>query len=331
MKGQPAIIAGPKKSLKTNLSVDLTLSLCTGTPFLGRFPVVKPIRAGLMSAESGEATMQETARRIAVSKGLKLPPCELATWCFDVPQLKNFMHMKALRKFITKNSLELLILDPAYQMLAGISDEAANLFVVGPLLKTLGDILKELNCTPIICHHFKKGKLDPHAPAELEDIAWAGFQEYFRQWCLLNRRIRYEPDRGGHHELWFQVGGSAGHSGLWGLNIDEGTQQTPGGRYWDVQLTSAGEAFEHRDETVELIKEARKQKQQEKRDDKGRQLVVQVLRKYPEGETVRTVRNAVKLRQESVVAMLEALVEDGEAERCTVLKHTREEPAYRLI
>lgn len=330
VKGQPAIIAGPKKSLKTNLSVDLTLSLCTGTPFLGRFPVVKPIRAGLMSAESGEATMQETARRIAFSKGLKLPPCELATWCFDVPQLKNFMHLKALRKFITKNSLELLILDPAYQMLAGVGDDAANMFVVGPMLKTLGDILKECNCTPILCHHFKKGKLDPYAPAELEDIAWAGFQEYFRQWGLLNRRVRYDPDRGGHHELWFQVGGSAGHSGMWGLNIDEGTRQTPGGRYWDVQLTSAGEAFEERQETLNLMKEAKKQNQLERQNDQQRQKVLKALRRYPDGETSRTLREAAKISGSALEELLTQFIEEGIVVPCEVKKNNRREPAFRL-
>ena len=36
VKGQPGVIAGPKKSLKTNLSEDLTLSLATGDPFLAR-------------------------------------------------------------------------------------------------------------------------------------------------------------------------------------------------------------------------------------------------------------------------------------------------------
>ncbi|MBC7853168.1 MAG: bifunctional DNA primase/polymerase [Pirellulaceae bacterium] len=330
VKGQPGIIAGPKKALKTNISVDLTLSLCTGTPFLARFPVAKPIRAGLMSAESGEATMQETARRIALSKGLKLPPCELATWCFDVPHLKNFMHMKALRKFIIKNLLEVLILDPAYQMLAGVGDDAANMFVVGPLLKTLGDILKECNCTPILCHHFKKGKLDPYEPAELEDIAWAGFQEYFRQWFLLNRRVRYNPDIGGHHELWFQVGGSAGHSGMWGLNIDEGTRQTPGGRIWDVNLTGASEAREERQETLDLMKEAKKQKHLDRQNDQQRGKVLKVLRQYPGGETSRTLREAAKISGKVLDELLAQLIEEDLVVPCEIKKHTRKEPAYRL-
>jgi Bifunctional DNA primase/polymerase, N-terminal/AAA domain/Primase C terminal 1 (PriCT-1) len=330
VKDQPGVIAGPKKSLKTNISLDLTLSLASGTPFLGRFPVARPVRAGLMSAESGKATLQETARRIALTKGLRLPDVLGSEFCFQVPTLKNFMHMKALRRFIQKHSLEVLILDPTYQMLAGVSDEASNMFVMGPLLKTLGDILGECNCTPILCHHFKKLTLDQYEPAELEHIAWAGFQEYVRQWLLINRRVKYNPDQGGHHELWFQVGGSAGHSGLWGLNIDEGTRQTPGGRYWELELMSANEAFDVRHQAVEQKSEARKQRAQERRVDKHRQAVIRVLEKCPAGETTRGIRDTSGIADKAIQKALNDLVAEGLVVSCMITKNKRDEPAFRL-
>ena len=79
-------------------------------------------------------------------------------------------------------------------------------------------------------------------PAELEDIAWAGFPEWARQWLLLSRRRKYDPEQGGHHELWLNVGGSAGHSGLWGVNIEEGMRQDEGGRRWNVDVLKASQA-----------------------------------------------------------------------------------------
>ena len=42
VKGQPGVIAGPKKSLKTNISIDLALSLGCGGHFLGRYRVARP-------------------------------------------------------------------------------------------------------------------------------------------------------------------------------------------------------------------------------------------------------------------------------------------------
>lgn len=241
VKGQPGVIAGPKKTLKTIISIDLALSLSHAGTFLNRFPVPKAVRVGVMSGESGAATIQETALRIAWSKNWNLRYFENVVWSFEVPQLGNLTHTEALRKFIGEHALDVLILDPTYLMMMGLGDDAGNLFIVGSFLKSLGDLAQETGCTPLLCHHLKKGIADPYEPAELENIAWAGFQEFVRQWILLNRRVKYDPDRGGHHELWMSVGGSAGHSGLWGVNIDEGTRQDAHGRRWDVQVISGSQ------------------------------------------------------------------------------------------
>ncbi len=37
--------------------------------------------------------------------------------------------------------------------------------------------------------------------------------------------------------------GSAGHSGLWALDIEEGSHKDPGGRRWDVDVQNASEAI----------------------------------------------------------------------------------------
>ena len=242
VRGQPMIVAGPRKALKTNSCVDLALSLAQGGLFLGRFNVPKPIRVGLMSAESGPATIQETARRIAQSKSVGLAELQTCVWSLRVPQLDNALQTQALCRWIVRNELDVLILDPTYLMMFGIGQDAGNLFVVGKYLQVITDLVRETGVTPILCHHLRKGLAEPFEPAELEDIAWAGFQEFTRQWLLLNRRSRYDPDRPGYHELWMNVGGSAGHSGQYGLNIEEGTIQAPGGRHWEVEILSTGEA-----------------------------------------------------------------------------------------
>jgi len=254
VRGQPGVIAGPKKSLKTNVSIDLAISLSHAGLFLDRFNVPEAVRVGIMSGESGAATIQETARRIADAKDWHLRDFDNVVWSFDIPQLGNSQHIDALRRFILDYELEVLILDPTYLMMMGIGNDAGNLFIVGSFLKSIGELAQETGCTPLLCHHMKKSVSDPYEPAELEDIAWAGFQEFVRQWILLNRRVKYDPDNGGHHELWMSAGGSAGHSGLWGLNIDEGTRQDVGGRRWELELISATQAYEERDNMQEEAK-----------------------------------------------------------------------------
>ena len=100
---------------------------------------------------------------------------------------------------------------------------------MGAKLSGLTKLGQETGCTIILCHHTRKnqkGPMDLFEPAELEDIAWAGFPEWARQWLLLSRRRKYDPEQGGHHELWLNVGGSAGHSGLWGVKLRRARAKT---------------------------------------------------------------------------------------------------------
>ncbi|MFV0442161.1 MAG: bifunctional DNA primase/polymerase [Planctomycetaceae bacterium] len=330
VRGQPTVIAGPKKTLKTNISIDLALALGHGGLFLTRLNVPNAVRVGVMSGESGAATIQETARRIALSKNWTLENFTGVFWSFDVPQLNNHKHVEALTRFIADYELEVLILDPTYLMMLGLGQDAGNLFVVGEYLKSIGDVAQATGCTPILCHHLKKSIQEPYEPAELENIAWAGFQEFVRQWILLNRRVKYDPDHGGHHELWMSVGGSAGHSGLWGLNIDEGTRQDHGGRRWEVEVISAAEAYGQRAEAANEQLEERKQRQQQSRDEKHREAILNALRLHPAGETPRVIREMAAVSGSIATRHLDALIAEGLAEECTVKKHTREERGIRL-
>jgi len=257
--GQPTIIAAGKKTLKTNISIDLGVSLASGNPFLGEFEVTEPVPVGIMSGESGFATIQETFIRICNSKDLN--PSEVKNFFItpDLPQLVVSSDIYQLKALIEKLGLKVLLIDPAYLSM-DIGDGAGNLFTVGKCLQPLSKICSETGCAIIIIHHCRKGKNDPFLPPELEDIACSGFQEWVRQWFLIGRRENYSPENGGHHKLWLNVGGSAGHGGLWGVDINEGTLNDVGGRRWDVEVLAASDARqqaevfaeEHKDAQVEM-------------------------------------------------------------------------------
>lgn len=330
VRGQPGVIAGPKKTLKTNISIDLALSLSEAGLFLGQFNVTKPVRVGIMSGESGAATIQETARRIAQAKAKSLRDFERVFWSFEVPQLGNALHIAALQRFIETYQLEVLILDPTYLMMLGLGDNAGNLFIVGSFLKSLGDIAQTTGCTPLLCHHLKKSVADPYEPAELDNIAWAGFQEFVRQWILLNRRVRYDPDKGGQHKLWLSVGGSAGHCGLWGVDVDEGTRQDVGGRGWLIDVQSTAEAYAERDASAEQATEVRKQRQHDVKQQRQREAVLEALLRFPQGETSRAIRDVSGVGARAMQGVLDGLVEEGRVVTCTVQKNKRDELAYRL-
>ena len=70
--GQPCMIGGPQKGLKTSIMLDLGISLATGSPFLGRFPVTQTCKVVVLTGESGLGTIQDTVVRISKSKNVSV-------------------------------------------------------------------------------------------------------------------------------------------------------------------------------------------------------------------------------------------------------------------
>ncbi|HWL11125.1 MAG TPA: AAA family ATPase [Planctomicrobium sp.] len=238
VQGQPLLLAGTKKTLKTNISIDLTISLATGESFLGQYHVAKPIRAGLMSAESGAATIKETAHRVAMSKGLSgVQDCPDALFAFSTPLVNTAKECDRFRRIIEDNELQFLNIDPTYLTFI-IGDDGKNLFRMGELLSPLSRIGERTGCTICLSHHSRKGTGKEGKPLELGDESYSGFSEWARQWIYLSRREAYNENLPGSHRLWFKWGGSAGHAGLVGLDIEEGSRKDAWGRRWDVRVNA---------------------------------------------------------------------------------------------
>lgn len=238
VRGQPAIIGGPPKTLKTSIMVDLAVSLAAGKPFLARFPVSTPGRVMFSSGESGQATLAETLRRVSQAKGID--PAELDVhWQFDLPQLGRPADLAALRDGVAVLRPAVLILDPLYLSLLAGGDRAVDersVFQMGSHLRQVAQVCLEHGTTPVLVHHARRG-VKAGTVMDLEHFAYAGFAEFARQWLLLSRRMKYQRD--GVHELWLAVGGSAGHGGQYRMTIDEGVSRDGGpDRRWAVSVRS---------------------------------------------------------------------------------------------
>ncbi|MCI0354279.1 MAG: helicase RepA family protein, partial [Acidobacteria bacterium] len=68
--GQPLLIGGMQKTLKTNVLLDAAISLASGSPMLGKFEVARQVSVAVMTGESGMGTIQETVNRILAAKGI---------------------------------------------------------------------------------------------------------------------------------------------------------------------------------------------------------------------------------------------------------------------
>ena len=317
VQGQPAIIGGPKKVLKTSLLIDLAISLASGRRFLAHFDVERRTRVGVFSGESGPATIQETFRRICRSKGVLDPEALSVYWGFTLPRLSFDVDLIELEEAITENELEVVILDPLYLcLLAGsTSHQASNIFDIGPLLANTAEVCLAAGATPILVHHTTKSSGRSGGPPELEDLAFAGIQEFARQWLLVGRREPYVHGSGQHH-LWLNVGRSAGHSGCWAVDVDEGQLQHDfGGRTWHVRVRTASDECQ----SAQASRDAVRRERDVELDTERRGRIRDALQRYPDGETFTRLRDSSGLGGHAR-RILDEMVDAGEAERIQIQK-----------
>jgi replicative DNA helicase len=313
VEGQPGIVGGPKKSLKTSLLVELAYALATGSPFLGRFNVPRPLRVGIMSGESGEFTLKETTLRICAARGITAREADVV-WEFELPRLADAADLATLRDAVEEAGIKFLLIDPLYLcLLSGMGAaglQASNLFHMGPLFLGVAKACLQVGCTPLLAHHFKLTRANPYDEPQLEDLAFAGVQEFARQWLLLGRRERFEPGLG-IHKLWLSAGGSAGQSGLWALDIDEGVMDSEfRGRKWDVAVHSATDVRRH--ESIAKEERAKAAKRERDREDESKFLAaLDRLDPNREGVSLTKVRDAAGLSGTKANHAFLQLVMDG--------------------
>jgi RecA-family ATPase len=316
---QPTVIGGPYKVLKTSFVIDMGISIAFGRPWLGLFACPRPRRVAILSGESGAFTLQETAKRVCAAKGISLADLkDNLRWQFTLPQFSRREQLEQLHQGLVKDRIEVLVTDPLYlSLLAGGDVRAENLFEMGPLFLNIAATCQRAGATPVLCHHTKRGSGRDGEPLELSDLAYSGVAEFARQWLLLSRRKPYESGTG-RHELWLNVGGSVGHSGLWAVDVEEGVIGDDfRGRKWDVSVQRASEARE----TAKAAKtdaKAEEGRQKDRKDETGLLAALQRLDLHNRGVAYVRVQDLSGLSRARMRRAFERLVADRIVERCTV-------------
>jgi hypothetical protein len=313
--GQPGGIYGAAKTLKTSLAADLLISLASGTPFLGRFPVTEPGRVLFLSGESGLDALQSVARRICQERGLSLESLDNLVISPDLPRLDRPVDLLALQELIEREKPVCLVIDPIY--LAMDTSKSRNLFAMGAMLRPLIELCESTGCAVLVVHHAKRSH-KAGSPPMLEDIAWSGFAEFSAQWLLVSRRRPFEPETG-HHELWLSAGGRSGHHGLWALDVDEGALSplpddgpilptNEDSRTWKTSLRSVSWAEAQADEHFVASSADRQLRRRAMAADRQSQRVLELLAAYPDGCTARFIRDILGLSGDRMSRLLDALI-----------------------
>lgn len=314
------VIGGPPKSLKTSIAFDLAISLATGTPFLGRWAPERQANVLILTGESGKPTIQRTIGRILAARGLQGVPPDRLYVGFNLPQLSASEHLEVLERDIRSRGVELCVIDPAYltTLAAGQAGDASNMFAMGVLLRRLTAIGAATRCVMAVVHHTKRAA-NGDAPS-IADLAWSGWAEWTRQWLMLRPHRAFAN---GRHRLRASIGGSAGHSGEYGIDVFEGAVEFDEGainRRWDVTVSPW-------DDAEAEWKAAKREEQAEQTVDDLRARVVDLL---ADGipRTRSAIASAVEVRRNSKGwEALERVLADPHFATSAVGRETR----YRVV
>ena len=341
--GQLGGIFGPFKTLKTSLACDLMISLASGTPFLGRFPVSQPGRVLFLSGESGLPALKSIAQRICAERGLSLDTLENFVCSPDVPKLGDPFDMMAFTELVEREKPICVVIDPAWLALGGGRKgrgKSKNLFEMGELLRPLAELCESTGCAVLVVHHCKQAR-KAGDPATLEDLAGSGFAELSAQWLLVSRRRAFDPVSGqhgpgqhgtGHHELWLTTGSRAGDQGLWELDVEEGVAgveptgeppvfdalgaaktPTPATRTrgWKTALRPVTSTTTTADERFVAAREDRNLRRRALAVERQSQRLLELLTAYPDGRTARFIRDTLGMSGDRIKRVLDSLIEKG--------------------
>jgi len=147
------VIGGAPKCSKTWLALDMSLSVATGTPCLGRYDVPEPGPVLIYLAEDSLEIVRERVEGIARHRGLSLDSVPLHVITAPVLQLDREPHRTQLRETAKQLRPRLLLLDPLVR-LHGIDENHAG--EVAELLAYFRSLQRELNLAVVLVHHTRK-------------------------------------------------------------------------------------------------------------------------------------------------------------------------------
>ncbi|HEX6987234.1 MAG TPA: AAA family ATPase, partial [Planctomycetaceae bacterium] len=242
-------------------------------------------------------------------------------WSLDPLKLTDPAALKGLRRETERRRLDVLVIDPLYLAIVVSEGDPASIYRMGRLLVVMTKLAADTGVTPVLVHHAVKRRDSPHEPMQLHELNGAGGGEYARQWGLLSRRVPFDGENPGHHELWLTVGGSAGHSGTYAVDLDE---FSPAGfrREWRASVRPASEVkaaiVADREAERETRRAAREKAAVETAITRYAPKVIEYLRK-PENRTGRSassIRNACGMDLKASRAVLPYLLDSGQMVGC---------------
>ena len=150
--GTKGVLGGSSKAGKTWLSLDLAVSIATGTPFL-KWPTT-PGRVLFINFEIHRAFIKQRLQTITAKKGLT-DLSNLSIWTLRGQGAAFDTLLDEIVERIHGERYALIILDPLYKLMIGRSENTAG--GVGVLCHQVEQLIERTGAAVVYAHHFTKG------------------------------------------------------------------------------------------------------------------------------------------------------------------------------
>ena len=156
------ILGGPPKCGKTFLGLDLAISVASGTPCLGAFPVDSKGPTLVYLAEDSLDTARQRIEGICQHRGLDIRGLDLYLITEPALRLDREADLHKLAATLTKIAPRLLLLDPFVRLHRRDENSSAD---VSGLLGDLRLLQRNHNLAIVLVHHVRKNGRGPQGEA----------------------------------------------------------------------------------------------------------------------------------------------------------------------
>lgn len=152
-RGAVGIVGGAPKCCKSWLGLDIALSVASGTPCLGRFPVVRAGPALVYLAEDAAPMVRERILGICNHRRLDIENLDLHL--IDTPSLRLDLDEDRTRLAAAVETIrpKLLLLDPLVRLHRADENSSAD---ISALLGFLRELQRRFDTAVLLVHHMSK-------------------------------------------------------------------------------------------------------------------------------------------------------------------------------
>lgn len=200
------VLAGEPKTLKSLFTLDLAVSIASGTPFLNSFAVPRTGPVILIQEENDPGDVHDRLLRISAARNLGpgvLPDATPGGTVIDFGQnlpiylmnmegfaLTDEKWMKWLDERIARIKPALVVLDPLYLMTRGVDENSASEMI--PILRNLLRLKQTHGTGVLIVHHYHKPQRESASKRSAHRIS--GTSAFHRWYASAVYAERVSPD-----------------------------------------------------------------------------------------------------------------------------------------